>query len=104
MKSSKQKQKKSFQNKNAESYTQPFFITHLKESLNKDHNTAVGPDKIHYQFLKELPEISKNYCLQIFNNIWDSNDIPKIWKQTSYSNTKTYEKQRKCKKIQTHYS
>ena len=26
----------------------------LKESLNKAHNKSIGPDKIHYQFLKEL--------------------------------------------------
>ena len=72
-----------FQNKNTESYNQPFSITELKESLNKAHNTAVGPNRIHYRFLKELPETSKIYLLQIFNNIWDSGDITKIWEQTT---------------------
>ena len=54
-----EKVKIKFQNKNTESYNQPYSITELKESLNKAHNTAVGPDKIHYQFQKELPETSK---------------------------------------------
>ena len=72
-----------FQNKTSESYNQPLSIAELKDSLNQPNNTTVGPDKIHYQFLKELPETSKNYLLQIFNNIWDSGNIPKIWKQTT---------------------
>ena len=44
---------------------------------------AVGPDKIHYPFLKELPEPSANFLLQIFNDLWKSGDIPKIWKETT---------------------
>ena len=52
-----------FQSKNTESYNQPFSIAELKESLNKAHNTAIGPDKIHNQFLKELPEPSTNFLL-----------------------------------------
>ena len=72
-----------FQSKNTKSYNQPFSIAELKESLNKAHNTAVGPDKIHYQFLKELPEPSTNFLLQIFYNLWNRGDIPKIWKETT---------------------
>ena len=59
IKAKAEKVKIKFQNKILESYNQPFSITELKESLNKAYNTAVGSDKIHYQFLKELPETSK---------------------------------------------
>ena len=81
--SKSRKSKNQIKKKNTESYNQPFSVIEIKESLNKAHNTAVGPDRIHYKFLKELPETSKNYLLQIFNNIWNSSDIPKIWKQTT---------------------
>lgn len=79
-----EKVKIKFQNKNTESYNQRFSTTELMESLNKAYNTAVGPDKIHYQFLKELPKPSRNYLLQIYNSIWKSSDILKIWKQTTF--------------------
>ena len=82
IKTKAEKVKIKFQSKNTESYNQPFSVAELKESLNKSHNTAVRPDKIHYQFLKELPEPSTNFLLQIFNNLWNSGDIPKIWKET----------------------
>ena len=53
-----EKVKIKFQNKNPESYNQPFAIIELKESLNNAHNTVTGPDRILYQFLKELIETS----------------------------------------------
>ena len=40
-------------------------------------------DKIRYQFLKDLLELSINYLLQIFHDIWNSGNIPEIWKQTT---------------------
>ena len=61
IKTKAEKVKIKFQSKNTETYNQPFSIAELKVSLNKAHNTAVGPDKIHYQFLKELPEPSTNF-------------------------------------------
>ena len=82
IKTKAEKVKIKFQSKNTESHNQPFPIAELKESLNKAHNTAVGPDKIHYQFLKELPEPSTNFLLQIYN-LWNRGDIPKIWKETT---------------------
>ena len=96
------KAKIKFQSKNTETYNQPFSIAELKESLNKAHNTAVGPDKIHYQFLKELLKPCTNFLLQIFNDFWNSGDIPKIWKETSYTNT--FQRQYKRQKLPTHYS
>ena len=51
-------------------------MTKLKTSLRKSHNTTLGPDEIIYEFLKQLPKISFQYLLQIFNNIWHSGNIP----------------------------
>jgi hypothetical protein len=36
----------------------------------------VGPDEIHYQILKHLPEESLVSLLEIFNNIWETGNFP----------------------------
>ena len=77
----KKRKKINFKSKNEENYNQSFNKTELKVAINKSHDTAVGPDEIHYQFLKKLPKPSLNYLLQIYNEIWMSNNIPINWKQ-----------------------
>ena len=47
----------------------------------KSHNTAVGPDEIHYEFLKQLPSCSLDFLLQAFNEVWVSGKFPASWKQ-----------------------
>ena len=69
IKTKAEKVKIKFQNKNTKSYNQPFSTAERKESLNNVQNTAVGLDKIHYQFLKELPEPTTNFLLQIFSDM-----------------------------------
>ena len=56
IKAKAEKSQNQISKQNTESYNQPFSVTELKESLNKTHNTAVRPYKIHYQSLKELPK------------------------------------------------
>ena len=55
----------------------------LHHSLNRYHDTAVGPDKIHYQFLKHLPESSLRVLLHAFNNIWQTGQIPSSWQEAT---------------------
>ena len=43
----------------------------LVDSLKKSHDTAVGPDDIHYQILKHLPECTLDTLLNIYSQIWD---------------------------------
>ena len=49
----------------------------------KSHNTAVGPDEIHYEFLKHLPSSSLDSLLHVFNNVWFSGRLPTSWKQAT---------------------
>ena len=49
----------------------------------KSHNTAVGPDEIHYEFLKQLPSCSLDFLLQAFNEVWVSGKFPASWKQST---------------------
>ena len=44
-----------FKSNNNESYNNPFSIEELTDAISKAHDTAVGPDDIHYQMLKHLP-------------------------------------------------
>ena len=51
----KEKPKLNFKSNNNEQYNKDFTIKELKKPLKKCHDTAVGCDDIHYQFLKHLP-------------------------------------------------
>jgi kelch-like protein 2/3 len=39
-------------------------------ALRQSHSTAVGPDGIHYQFLKHLPLNVQIIVLDLLNQIW----------------------------------
>ena len=49
---------------------EPFSLDELSEFLQNYHDTAVGPDQIHYQILKHHPKSSKECLLQVFNILW----------------------------------
>ena len=50
-KKKKEKTKLKFKSKNLEEYNHPFSLDELRKSLDKGHDTACGPDDIHYQLL-----------------------------------------------------
>jgi ribonuclease HI len=81
LKTQKEKTRLKFTSNNLESYNQPFSLSELMESLNKANDTSAGPDDIHYQFLKHLPEPSLTVLLEIFNDLWITGNVPKIWKE-----------------------
>ena len=53
----------------------------LKDSIKRSHNTAVGPDEVHYEFLKQLPSKSLKLLLRIYNKLWTEGKFPDIWRQ-----------------------
>ena len=55
-----------FQSDNTKPYNQTFSIYELRTALGKAHDTAPGPDQIHYQILKHLPEASLQCLLKVF--------------------------------------
>ena len=77
----KEKSKLDFKSSNMEHYNKDFTIKELKKALKKCHDTAVGSDDIHYQFLKHLPDCSLNCLLKIFNQIWQTGVLPDSWKE-----------------------
>ena len=38
----------------------------LHDALRRAHNTSVGPDEIHYQPLKHIPDDSRSLLLSVF--------------------------------------
>ena len=51
--------------------------------LSRAHDTAEGPDKIHYQLLKHLPPESLSLLLDIYNYIWQSGNFPDCWSEAA---------------------
>ena len=79
--SKKEKTKLNFKSNNNEHYNQDFTIKELKKALKKCHDTAVGCDDIHYQFLKHLPFRSLDSLLRIFNQVWHTGILPDSCKE-----------------------
>ena len=78
-----EKTKLNFKSNNLEDYNQPFSLSKLTDCIVKSHNTAVGPDEIHYEFLKQLPSCYLDFLLQAFNEVWVSGKFPISWKQAT---------------------
>ena len=72
-----------FDTDNSENYNVPFTIRELCDALKKSHDTATGPDEIRYQLLKHLPRDSLMVVLDIFNDIWASDEMPECWKEAT---------------------
>ena len=76
-----EKQTIKFSSDNAEVYNKPFSMDELRDALRRVHDTSAGPDEIHYQLLKYLPNASLLLLLNIFNKIWISGDFPSDWRK-----------------------
>ena len=78
-----EKKKINFKSSNDEYYNRHFSEDQLKSSLSRAHDTAEGPDKIHYQLLKHLPTEGLALLLDIFNDIWQSGNFPDCWREAT---------------------
>ena len=61
-----------FKSSNLEPYNVLFSMRELNDALRSAHDSSPGPDNIHYQFLKHLPDNSLMLLLDIINQIWVS--------------------------------
>ena len=76
-----EKQTIKFPSDNAEVYNKPFSTEELRDALRRAHDTAAGPDEIHYQLLKHLPDSSLLLLLNLLNKISLSGDFPLDWRK-----------------------
>lgn len=72
-----------FTSDNLEPYNTILSAEELNLAISNSHNTAAGPDSIHNQMIKNLPQTSKNLLLNIFNRIWTDGKIPNTWKEAT---------------------
>ena len=82
-KTSQEKRHLNFKSNNLENYNLPFSLQELSTAINSSHDTAAGPDEIHYQLLKHLPDGSLKLLLDIFNGIWESGNFPDSWREAT---------------------
>ena len=68
-----------FKSQNNEIYSKDFNLYELVETIQLSHDSATGPDGIHYQRLKHLPDNSLETLLNIFNYIWTTGKFPENW-------------------------
>ena len=82
-KATKEKQKRNFQSDNTKNYNKTFTLSELQEAFQKSHNTIVGPDDVHHEFLRHLPPKSLNYLVSAFHEIWHNGTFPESWKMAT---------------------
>ena len=58
-----------FKSSNSENYNNAFSLDELTDAISKSHDTAVGPDDIHYHMLKHFPVDPLLTLLNILNSI-----------------------------------
>ena len=73
------KVKLNFKSQNNEIYNKDFNLDELVEAIQLSHASATGPDEIHHQMPKHLPEKSFKTLLNIFNYIWTTDKFPEDW-------------------------
>ena len=69
-----------FTSHNTEVYNKPFRLSDLRRSIMKAKPRAPGPDGIHNNLLKHLPEDTLKILKEIQNRIWISADFPDQWR------------------------
>ena len=62
-------------------YNEDFCLTELQHVIKTAGNTSVGPDLIHYQFLKQMSEADTRSLLNFYNIIWRSGEYSSCWKR-----------------------
>ena len=80
IKEQEEKNKIDFTSDNTEVYNKPFRLRDLRRSIMKTKPRAPGPDGIHNNLLKHLPEDTLKILKEILNKIWTSTDIPHQWR------------------------
>ena len=82
-KSQEEKKQIRFSSNYQKSYNQPFSMDELRAAIHKAHDSATGPDHIHYQMLKNLPELTLDTLLRVFNDFWVTGHFPSAWSEAT---------------------
>jgi len=66
-----ERQQIKFNSNNKENYNLIFAMDELLDAIGKSHDSAVGPDDIHYQMVKHLPSGGTPYIAKHFKQHMD---------------------------------
>ena len=72
-----------FESDNDEKYNVNFSKRELIKSIAQATDSATGPDEIQHQFLKHLPDVSRDLLLLLLNDLWQSQDFPDGWREAT---------------------
>ena len=62
-------------------YNQTFSMRELEWAIGKLRSVSEGPDFIHNDMLKLLPQCALDALLATFNALWESGDFPAVWRE-----------------------
>ena len=65
-----------------EDYNCSFSFQELQSAITSSGSTSVGPDQLHYDFFRHLPETTLLLILRTFNNLWNNRVFPDKWKES----------------------
>ena len=68
-----------FSTNTSEPYNQSFTMIELKTALSSTKNTSPGPDQVHYQMIRHLPENALDFLLSTYNRLWVESYYPPQW-------------------------
>jgi len=78
-----ERKKVDFSSSEEESYNLPFSLSELKTCISDLSCTAPGPDKIHNEILKRLPDETLALLLTFFNHFWTTHTFPDSWRDAT---------------------
>ena len=70
-----------FDSDNAEVYNTNFTMLELRDAISSAGNTSTGPDKLHYEFFRHLPENTLQFILLTLNDLWNKQAFPAAWRE-----------------------